>query len=99
MITEKNQYIDKRPLAQRLVSINWVDWLAVGETISSSTWAVAARDDDTELTLDNSSNTTTTATVRVSGGTPNRTYEIINTIITTQGSTELGSLFIRVLDH
>lgn len=60
------------------------DWTAAldGDTISTSTWTP-----ETGITVDTSSNTTTTATVWVSGGTVGETYGITNRIVTAGGRT------------
>ncbi len=60
------------------------DWSALldTDTISSSTWTP-----DVGITKDSSSNTTTTATVWLSGGTAGTTYGVLNRIVTAGGRT------------
>lgn len=70
---------------------NWAEWLATGETISSSTVTVPAG-----ITKDSESNTTNTATVWLSGGTEGERYVITNSITTNQGRTDDRSMTIRV---
>lgn len=61
-----------------------IDWTATldGDTISTSTWTVPAG-----LTKDSSSNTTTAATIWLSGGTVNTDYAVLNRITTAGGRT------------
>jgi hypothetical protein len=60
-------------------SLDWSLVLETGETISTSTWSVAL---GAGLTIDSQSNTTTTTTVWLSGGTAGFTYELLNRIVT-----------------
>lgn len=70
---------------------DWSSWLAATETISSSVMVVSAG-----ITLDSQSNTTTTATAWISGGTPGQPYRLSNKITTNQGRTDERSITIRV---
>ena len=70
--------------------IDWSDWLDT-DTISTSAWVV-----QTGITKDSSSNTTTTATVWLSGGTNGSRYVITNTITTSDGRTAERSFIIKV---
>ena len=69
---------------------DWSSWLAGGETISTSVFTVTAG-----ITVNSTSNTTTTATVWLSGGT-NGVYTVANKITTSAGRTDERSLTIRV---
>jgi hypothetical protein len=71
--------------------VDWSEWLAASETISTSTFTVAAG-----ITKDSESNTTTTAKVWLSGGTIGTTYRISNRITTNQSRTDDRSFDIRV---
>lgn len=65
-------------------------WLGA-DTIATSTWTVPSG-----LTSEASSNTTTTATVWLSGGTAGQVYEVTNRIVTAAGRTDERSFTIRV---
>lgn len=82
----------KRKLAVLDYQVNWATWLG-SDTIVTSTWTV-----ETGLTKDSISNTTTTATVWLSGGTVDETYEVVNTIVTTGGRTDYRTIVIEVID-
>lgn len=73
---------------------DWLAWLQLGETISSSTFLVTAG-----LTVDSTSNTLTNATVWLSGGSPGQPYRVTNRITTNQGRTDDRSITIRVKDR
>ena len=68
------------------------DSLAASETISSSVWAVAHGD----VTLGTASNTTTTTTVPVIGGTKGQVCDVKNTIVTSQSRTLVRRLTVRI---
>jgi hypothetical protein len=72
--------------------VDWATWLST-DTISTSSWTVP-----TGLTKASESNTTTSATVWVSGGTIGTTYEIINTIITAAGRTDYRTVTITIIE-
>jgi hypothetical protein len=77
--------------------INWSRTLeaapASSDTISTSSWAVTSG-----ITVDSDSNTTTTATVFLSGGTAGVCYTITNTITTAGGRTFEASFTVWIRD-
>jgi hypothetical protein len=75
-------------------TIDWSDWLPSGDTILSSSWSVPAG-----LTEDSSSNTSTTATVWISGGTAGTNYRITNHITTTEGRQDDRTIPLFVLNR
>jgi hypothetical protein len=79
----------KDPSAVVDYQVNWAAWLGV-DTISTSTWTVP-----TGITQNSATNTTTTATIWLSGGTAGTTYTLVNRIVTAAGRTDERS--IRVL--
>ena len=70
--------------------INWATWLG-SDTIATSTWTVP-----TGLTQVSETETTTTATIWLSGGTAGELYTVSNRITTAGGRTADQSLQIRV---
>jgi len=80
----------KDPEAVLSYTITWSDWLA-SDTISTSTWTV-----ESGITKDSDSNTTTAATITLSGGTAGTTYTLVNHIVTAAGLEDDRSLFIKV---
>lgn len=71
----------------------WAPWLA-GDTIVTSTWTVPA-----DLTKVSESNTTTTATVWISGGTVGQVYTLVNHITTAAARQDERSMQIVVRDR
>lgn len=68
---------------------DWSGWLAASETISSATVTVSAG-----ITKDSQSNTTTTVTVWLSGGTANNTYSATCRVTTNQGRTDDRTIYL-----
>lgn len=82
----------KDPGAVLDYSFDWGEhWLAVGETISTSTWTV-----ETGITADSNSHDATTTTVFLSGGTAGENYQVTNHITTSQARQDERSLTIQV---
>jgi hypothetical protein len=73
--------------------INWANVLGT-DTIATSNWSVEAG-----LTSVSTSNTTTTATLWVSGGTAGTEYACENTVVTAGGRTHQRTIGIRVVDR
>ena len=84
------QYL-KDPDAVLDYGFDWLDWLANGETISTSTWTIP-----TGLTEDSETETSTTTKVWLSGGTAGIDYTITNKIVTSAGRTDERSITIMV---
>jgi hypothetical protein len=61
-------------------SIDFSGWLPDGDSIASSSWAC-----DAGLVLSNTSYTSTTTTVWVSGGLPNHIFKVANFVTTVGG--------------
>jgi hypothetical protein len=71
-------------------TMDWSEWLD-GDTIASSIWTA-----ESGITINSSSNTTTVATVWLSGGTAGESYRVTNQITTAAARTDDRSLFITV---
>ena len=70
--------------------VDWSNWLS-SETISSSSWTVSDG-----ITVDSSTNTTTDATVWLSGGTRGGFYTVVNTIVTSAARTAARGFRIQL---
>lgn len=85
----------KDPAAVLDYELDWSTWLAtVSDTIATSTWTA-----DTGITVDDESNTTTTATVWLSGGTAGVTYSLVNRITTAGGRTDERTITVAVRER
>jgi hypothetical protein len=88
----------KDPNAKLDYQVSWVDWLASGETISTSTFAIDVAP-DAILTISASpvpTNTTTTATVWLEAGTVGKTYRVRNRITSSAGRTDDQSFDVTI---
>ena len=83
--------IEKDPAAVLDYVISWSDWLPTGDTISAAAFTVP-----TVLTKDSETNTTTTATVRLSGGTAGDDYDVVCQITTAGGRTDERTMRVQV---
>jgi len=70
--------------------VDWEEWLS-GDTINTVSWTVASG-----ITEDSTSNTTTTATIWLSGGTAGQSYDVTCRIVTAAGRTEERTITIVV---
>lgn len=70
--------------------IDWSTWLD-SDTISTSVWVVPSG-----ITEDSDSNTTTTATIWLSGGTLGTSYSVVNRITTAAGRTDDRTITITI---
>lgn len=71
------------PNAELDYAVDWSTWLAGGETITTSVWIIPDG-----IVEGDTSNTTTIATVWLSGGTAGQQYAVTNRITTNQGRTD-----------
>jgi hypothetical protein len=83
----------KDPDAVLDYSIDWSGWLD-GDAIVTSTWSVAGG-----ITIDSTTNTSTVATVWLSGGSAGRSYKIVNHIVTSGGREDDRTLEIVVRER
>ena len=88
-----SSFYQKDPDAVLDYTIDWSSWLG-DDTISASSWTVPSG-----LTKDSDSNTTTAATVWLSGGTEGVIYTVTNQITTAGGRTDERSIKILVVER
>lgn len=84
-------YIDKDPESTLQYTIDWTNWLATGETISSITFTVDTITGDTDNLVVAGSNIVTgnkKCNVSLTGGTAGNIYTVRNTIVTSDSQTE-----------
>lgn len=73
--------------------VDWSNWLPAGDTILVSEWIAPAG-----ITMDSETNTNTTTTIWLSGGTAGQSYALTNRITTAGGRTRDRTITIRVKD-
>jgi hypothetical protein len=81
----------KDPDAVLDYAVDWSEWLD-DDTITASEWTVPDG-----ITADSDSNTTTLATVWLSGGTLGQTYSLVNHITTAAGREEDQTIKIKMV--
>lgn len=86
------QQFTKDPDATLDYEVDWSDWLGE-DTISSVAWTAPAG-----LTQESSENTTTTATIWLSGGTAGAYYSVVCRVTTVAGRIDDRTIVIRVAD-
>lgn len=89
-------FAPKDPSGVNIYRLDWAAWLLkhASDTISTSSWSVPAG-----ITQDSAANTTTTATITLSGGSAGTNYDLTNTIATAGGLTECRTIRIPVADR
>ena len=90
----RNLTFDKDPDSVLDYTLDFTNWLVDTDTIS--TIVVTA---DTGITVDSSSNTTTTATAWLSGGTAGTAYDVTYHVNTAGGRQVDRTIRIRVREH
>lgn len=84
---------DKDPNSVLDYTENWATWL-VTDTITTSTWTL-----DAGITKDSDTNTTTTATAWISGGTAGNSYKAVNRIVTAGGRTADRTIIVNIVER
>jgi hypothetical protein len=84
---------DKDPDSIVDYAVDWSDWMATGDSISTSVWILPAG-----LTEESKSNTSTVATIFVSGGTAGTQVLVTNRITTAQARTEDRTFMLYITD-
>ena len=74
------------PNAKLDYGFNWINWLASGETISSSTWDTGA------LSSSSPQNTGVVTSIIVEGGVVGNSYKLVNTITTSVGRIDIRTI-------
>lgn len=88
-------YFLRDPRSRLPVSVDWSAWLTKeSTTVTGSSWTTEAG-----LTLESQSNTTTIASVIVSGGVTGTTYVLRNTITCANGVIDSRSIRVVVKDR
>lgn len=80
----------KDPVAVLDYMIDWAAWLG-GDTIALSVWTIPSG-----ITQNSVTNTATTATIWLSGGTDGTVYSIVNRITTAGGRADERTITITV---
>jgi hypothetical protein len=85
---------DADPQDKKDYTVNWASRLADAETITTSTWTVPTG--ITQPVGSPATNTTTTATIWLTGGTAGVHYKVTNHVVTSQGREYDWSIVVQV---
>jgi hypothetical protein len=86
---------DKDPTDVKDYTVSWAAEMAArSDTIATSVFTAPVG-----ITIDSQSNSTTTSTVWLSGGTADNSYEITCTVVTAGGRTLQRSVSLRVVNR
>jgi len=96
-------YIVKDPGAIITYTVDWSEWLPTTSNISTSTWTISTVSGDganalTKVT-DGITNVNKYTYIEVSKGTDGNTYVAKNTVVTSDGTTDVRRFRIRVQDR
>lgn len=83
----------KDPDATLDYEVDWLEWLD-GDTINTSTWLTAEGISEADTT-----NTTTAATIWLSGGSVGKVYDVVNRITTVGGRTNDQTIRVRIMNR
>ena len=93
----------KDPSAVLDYGFDWAElgWLAVGETITVSTWAITEQSGESPVLLvkDSDTHDTTTTTVWLSAGTSGKTYTVTNHITTSAARQDDRSITVQAVNR
>lgn len=106
MITKTGYYADnqgswiaKDPQAQLTYTLDWSQWLGVGETLTSSSYSLQVRANDPQPLVKVSEGfdpINSTTFVELASGQVGKVYTVTATITTSEGNTDRRSFRIKV---
>lgn len=93
----QGSYIAKDPSAQLVYSMEWNEWLATGQSLASTSYAVSTISGDASpLTKESQGISGTQSYVELSGGTAGEIYTVTATITTDDGATDRRAFKVKV---
>jgi len=87
-----DNHFSKSPHAKLDYTIDWTDALEDGETISEASWSIPSGLTDEQ----SESNTTTSQTVWVSGGTLGTKYALRGDMVSSEGREDSRTIYITI---
>jgi hypothetical protein len=95
---QQGAWIFKDPQSQLVYTLDWSEWLPVGDTVSSVTWTIQARSNDPAPLVEESSGVQsgTHTYIELSGGAAKKIYTVTAEILTADGSTDRRNFRVRV---
>jgi len=92
--------IEKDPEAQLTYTLDWVNWLPAGDSLSAVDFTIAARVNDPDPLLEVSSGLQGTKTyIELSDGQEGKTYSVTAEVTTTDGLVDRRFFRVKVLNR
>lgn len=92
--------ITKDPEAKLTYSLDWVNWLPQGDSLSSVTWDIVARINDPDPLVKVSDGIQNTLTyIQLQGGATGKTYTLHAKIVTADGLEDRRFFKVKVADR
>jgi hypothetical protein len=92
--------IEKDPEAQLTYTLDWVNWLPAGDSLSAVDFTIAARVNDPDPLLEVSSGLQGTKTyIELSDGQEGKTYNVTAEVTTTDGLVDRRFFRVKVLNR
>jgi hypothetical protein len=94
-------YIEKDPSARLVYSMDWSEWLPVGDTLATASYAISTITGDTAPIVRQSQGVSggTVSYVELSGGTAKEIYTVTATITTVDGNTDRRAFRLKVINR
>jgi len=94
-------YIEKDPEARLVYSMDWSEWLPVGDQLATATYTISTVSGDTDPIVKHSQGFQGTAIsyVELSGGTAKEIYTVTATITTVDGNTDRRAFRLKVINR
>lgn len=98
VVTSQGLQIEKDTEAQLVYTLDWVDWLPTGDSLSTANWTVQARANDPDPLVIISQGITGTKTyVELDEGQEGKSYTVYCLVTTTDGAIDRRFFRVRVL--
>lgn len=97
-IINQNLWISKDPEAQLFYTFDWSDWLAAGDSIATATYTIAARINDPDPLLKESSGITggNKTYVELKNGQVGKSYVVTVKVTTADGLIDARNFHVKV---
>ena len=98
IVTSQGLQVEKDTEAQLVYTLDWVDWLPTGDSLSTADWTIAARANDPDPLVIVSSGISGTQTyVELDEGQEGKSYVVSCKITTTDGAIDRRFFRVKVL--
>ena len=94
-------YIEKDPSARLVYSMDWSEWLPVGDTLATASYAISTITGDTAPIVRQSQGVSggTVSYAELSGGQAGEIYTVTATITTGNGNTDRRAFRLKVINR